>query len=142
MNKIEFFYEDTDFKLEEHTPLIDWLIQVAHRYNSEISSINYIYCSDNYLVKINKEYLDHDYYTDIITFDQRDQKEEAIEADIFISVDRIKENARSQSLKFEEELHRVTVHGLLHLIGFNDKTPTEELEMRKTEDTCLSLLHN
>ncbi len=142
MNEIEFFYEDTSFRLEEQTKVVDWLIAVATEYNSAIASINYIYCSDNYLLDINREYLNHDYFTDIITFDQRDDVDEPIEADIFISIDRIKDNAQQESLKFEDELHRVTVHGLLHLIGFNDKTTEQELEMRKTEDACLSLLQN
>lgn len=142
MNVIEFFYEDIDFQLEEPSLVSQWLNQVAQQFSRKISYINYIYCSDNYLLQINKEYLNHDYYTDIITFDQRDGTETQIEADIFISIDRIKENATDQGVQFLDELHRVTVHGLLHLIGFNDKTPAEEIEMRKTEDACLSLLHN
>ena len=101
-------------------------------------TINYIFCSDDYLLKINKEYLNHDTLTDIITFDNSEE-EGKIEADIFISIDRIKENALSLKKDFDQELHRVIIHGLLHLLGYNDKTDDDKAEMRKKEDACLSL---
>lgn len=142
MAEIEFFSEDTPFTLENQTEITAWLEAIASKYEQEILYINYIYCSDNYLLEINKTYLDHDYFTDIITFDQRDNIEEPIEADIFISIDRVEENAKDSKTTFETELNRVMAHGLLHLIGFNDKTEEQKTEMRKTEEACLSLLKN
>lgn len=99
-------------------------------------SINFVFCSDNYLHKINLEYLDHDTLTDIITFDNSDVPQE-IEGDIFISLERIKENAQLFEVAFEEELKRVLVHGILHLIGYNDKTETEQFTMSLKENLYL-----
>ena len=104
-----------------------------------LSNINYIFCSDDYLLTINQEHLNHDYYTDIITFDLS-EKENNIESDIFISIDRVKENAKNNHVKFHIELYRVLIHGVLHLLGFNDKNEEEKLIMREKEDACLSLL--
>jgi len=136
---IQFFQEDTSFtpKNEEH--LIRWIYQVAKLHQHQIKALNYIFCSDEYLLKINQEYLDHDYYTDIITFDNSETTDH-LEGDIFISIDRVLENAHNASLQFEQELHRVIVHGVLHLIGYQDKTPTEQNVMREKEEACLSLL--
>ena len=142
MASIEYFQEDTNYLPSNPSQLTQWLLQVASRYDQEIAYINYIFCSDNYLLQVNQEYLDHDYYTDIITFDQRDNPDEPIEADIFISIDRVNDNATKEQAHLEEEVHRVMIHGLLHLIGFDDKTTDQKEEMRKTEDACLSLLHN
>mgnify|MGYP000031598259 CR=1 FL=1 len=140
MELITFFTEDISFQIEQPKKLKAWLNKVASHFQSEIREINYIYCSDNYILEINKTYLSHDYYTDIITFDQRDDQNQPIAADIFISIDRVHENAGTQQISFSSELHRVMVHGLLHLIGYNDKTKAEAEEMRKTEDASLSLL--
>jgi len=120
--------------------LSSWLQQVAQGYDQEIESINYIYCSDNYLLQINQKYLKHDYFTDIITFDHRNSTVEPIEADIFISIDRVKENASHHDVNWTNELHRVMIHGLLHLLGLDDKTDKQKQLMRETEDACLSLL--
>ena len=106
--------------------------------HKHLISLNYIYTSDEYLLKINKEYLNHDTFTDIVTFDQSTQKDH-IEADIFISIDRIKDNANNLNIPVQEELHRVMIHGVLHLIGFRDKTETEKKEMRKKENHYLAL---
>lgn len=142
MENIEFFSEDTPFQIQETDRLTSWLNTIASRYDQEIAYLNYIYCSDNYLLQINQEYLQHDYYTDIITFDQRDFDDDPIEGDIFISIDRVKDNSAQNKSSFEQELHRVMAHGLLHMLGFNDKTNEEKEEMRESEDACLSLLQN
>lgn len=139
MSEITFFSEDIDFELENQSAVKHWLEQVAQNHKREISELNYIYCSDNYLLEVNKTYLNHDYFTDIITFDQSEPDEECIEADIFISIDRVKENALTHKTDWHQELRRVMVHGLLHLIGFDDKTDEQKAAMRKSEDACLSL---
>ena len=139
MNSIQFFVEDLSFELKQKKKIRSWLNTIASKYEADIEQLNYIYCSDNYLLEVNKTYLNHDYYTDIITFDQSDG-EGPIEADIFISIDRVKDNASTSSSSWMSELHRVMAHGLLHLLGFDDKTDEQKQIMRKTEDDCLSLL--
>ncbi len=139
MSRIHFFEEAISFKLQHPATIAEWLTSIAGQEDFEIEEINYIFCSDDYLLKINKEYLNHDYYTDIITFDHSSQSRH-ITSDIFISIDRVQENAHDLSIPFEQELHRVMVHGLLHLLGFGDSTEDEKILMRRKEDTCLSLL--
>lgn len=135
---IHFFSEDISFSLEEEEEAVSWIENILDQEKQVSKSINYIFCSDNYLLKINQDYLDHDTLTDIITFDNSEE-EGKIEADIFISIDRVKENAHSLDKTFNEELHRIIIHGLLHLAGYNDKTDEDKTEMRKKEDACLSL---
>ena len=130
--------EDVEFSVAKSKKVIQWISLAAKSRSFEIGEINYIFCSDSYLLIINKEYLGHDYYTDIITFDQSDQ-ENQISGDIFISIDRVRENAETFNVSFTDELHRVMIHGVLHLIGVNDKTPDEKSEMRKLEDHYLAL---
>lgn len=136
---INYFSEDIDFNLQNQSKISDWInfIITSHKY--ELYDLSYIFCSDEYLHKINKEHLNHDYFTDIITFDNSEEKG-VIESDIFISIDRVKENAQTQNTSFETELHRVIIHGMLHLLGYHDKTPDEQSLMREKEDACLSLL--
>lgn len=136
---IQFFAEDVDFNLPNQEIVSNWIAEIIHTQNHTLSEINYIFCSDDYLLEINKEHLDHDYYTDIITFDNSDE-EGIIESDIFISIDRVRENATNQNTSFNEELNRVMIHGVLHLLGFGDKTEDEKKVMREKEDACLSLL--
>lgn len=136
MSNIFFHSEDVDLTLEEEL-YSQWLGTIANKHNSIILNINYIFCSDEYLLDINRTYLDHDYYTDIITFPYKEGPE--IESDIFISLDRIKENALQNQVAEEVELRRVMAHGLLHLIGFNDKTEALKEEMTKAEDESLIL---
>ena len=136
---INFFSEDIDFSLENQAHITSWINKQSSLYNAEIQLINYVFCSDEFLLNINNEHLGHDYFTDIITFDMRDAKGQPIEADIFISIDRVKENAIELNRAFEEELHRVIIHGLLHIIGYSDKTEVEKRAMREKEDACLSL---
>lgn len=136
---IHFFSEDIDFHLKEEAPIRNWITTIADSYNHRIEDINYVFCSDEYLLDINKTHLDHDYYTDIITFDNSEETH-VLEADIFISVDRVEENSKSIGTDFSQELYRVIIHGLLHLLGFGDKTDSEKKEMREKEDSCISLL--
>ena len=137
---INFFTEEIDFSLENEERIRTWIKGRFEFYVVDIQLINYVFCSDDYLLNINKEHLDHDYYTDIITFDMRDAKGQPIEADIFVSIDRIKDNAKKEGVTFLSELHRVLIHGLLHLVGYGDKTDEEVVEMRTQEEKCLSLL--
>lgn len=125
----------TNFNKKKYT---DWCNQIAKHYKQEIESISYCIVSDDELLEINKEHLNHDYYTDIITF-QLNEKEENLEADIYISLDRVKENATLLNTKSSIELRRVIAHGLLHLIGFKDKTKNDQLKMREAEEHALSL---
>lgn len=133
--QIYFNLEEVDYSLENPQALSDWLSGIAVAENKTISLLEYILCSDSYILKINKEYLDHDYYTDIITFPLQ---ESPLEATIFISVDRVKENAELYNCSEQDEMHRVMAHGLLHLLGFNDKTTDEKKRMRTQENNCLS----
>jgi len=142
MSNINFFSEETPFELKQEEAINLWLQNIAKAENTEIEEISYIFCTDHYLLKINQEYLDHDYYTDIITFDNRDDINDPIESDIFISIDRVTENAIDQNVSFEVELKRVLAHGLLHLIGYNDKTEDEQQLMREKEEAYLSLQIN
>lgn len=113
-----------------------WLNTVATLENKTIQSLNIILCSDEFLLSMNQKHLNHDYYTDVITFDLSENPT-FIEGEIYISVDRVKENAKLLNHPFIDELHRVMVHGLLHLCGYKDKTPTQQKLMRKKEDEYL-----
>jgi probable rRNA maturation factor len=138
MKIIHFYSEDTSFTLKQKNKVRTWLLAVIEDYNKQPSLINYIFTSDAHLLEINKNFLNHDTYTDIITFDQSSEPNH-IEADIYISIDRVKENAKSLNNTFSDELHRVMIHGILHLMGFNDKTDSQKKEMRKTENHYLAL---
>ncbi|MBC6700040.1 rRNA maturation RNase YbeY [Hymenobacter sp. BT190] len=135
---IEFLVEDVDFKVADAEELTSWIERVAEVHEYEIVQLTYIFCSDEYLHKVNVEYLDHDTYTDVITFDNADDAD-IIEGDIFISVDRVRENAVTHGVTFRDELHRVMIHGVLHLLGYADKDLLSQTAMRKKEDDCLSL---
>lgn len=135
---ILFFHEDVSFRLRQRTEIRSWLQKLARKEKSSISELNYIFCSDSYLLNINQDFLQHDDYTDIITFDNRESKG-PIEGDIFISIDRVKENALQEGVTFPLELRRVMAHGLLHLIGYKDKTPKDAKIMRAKEEEALNL---
>ena len=138
--KINFIKEDVDIRFFKNKEKVrTWVKAVIQEHNARPIEINYIFCSDDYLLEVNKNYLDHDYYTDIITFDNSESPDE-IEADIFVSIDRIKENAITMNETFEREFHRVLIHGILHLLGYKDKTEEEAALMRRKEDACLMLL--
>ena len=134
---IDFTFEDVpDFDFNE-SRVLDWLNLVSNNENFLIGDISYIFCSDTYLLDINKQYLDHDYFTDIITFDYTEDS--VISGDMFISIDRVKENAISFNVSFLDELYRVIVHGILHLCGYKDKSDSDALLMREKEDQALLL---
>jgi rRNA maturation RNase YbeY len=140
MNNITFNCEDINNPFtDKYTDFLrSWLLDVASYYNKNIDTLSYIFCSDNYILNINKQYLNHNYYTDIITFNYNENNN--ISGDVFVSIDTVKENAKEYSNNlFEEELERVVVHGLLHLIGFNDKSDDEQTIMTEEEDKMLKL---
>ncbi|HEY9885814.1 MAG TPA: rRNA maturation RNase YbeY, partial [Vampirovibrionales bacterium] len=120
---IQFFSEQTDFVLPKQSDFSEWISRCISKKGKSTGSLNFIFCSDEYLLTLNKEYLNHDTYTDIITFNY--VEEEIISGDIFISIDRVRENASALNIDFNEELSRVIIHGVLHLIGYRDKTPEE-----------------
>ena len=125
-------------------PVIDeallrrWLQSVAAGYRKKTGRINYIFCSDEGILEVNRQFLQHDYYTDIITFDY--SVADIVSGDIFISVDTVRSNAEERNLAYEEELHRVVVHGMLHLTGQNDKLPDDRAQMTCKENKALCLL--
>ena len=137
-SKIQFITEDIDFILKNKIKIRNWLTKVILNHNFKILELNFIFCSDEFLLKINIEYLNHDTLTDIITFDNS-ETEKTIEGDIFISIDRIRENADKFKVSFENELFRVLSHGTLHLLGFKDKNPTDKKLMTSKEDESLEL---
>lgn len=138
-NMISFFFEDIDsFDIQPN--IIAWLESLIVNEQKKPGTINYIICSDDYLLKVNQEYLDHDYYTDIITFDY--VKGKIISGDIFVSLQRIQENSNQLKTNFNSEFQRVLAHGLLHLCGYKDKTEDEKILMRKKEDFYLNQYSN
>lgn len=138
---ISFFSEGITFNLRSKLLVKKWLKQVAAQNGYTVGDINFIFCSDDYLLDINKQYLGHDYYTDIITFDNREESgSERVDADIFISVDTVRANGQEYGEGFDRELHRVIAHGLLHLTGYDDLTQEQQEQMRQAENAALGLL--
>lgn len=146
---IYFHTQDLKFTLKNKNLLKRWISSSIEKKKQKTGELNFIFCSDGYLLGINKQYLNHDTYTDIITFDYSEQNNKklppkkgakGISGDIYISIDRVKENALKYSKSFEEELHRVLIHGILHLLGYKDKTKIAKAEMTKQEDLCLVAL--
>lgn len=136
---IKFSYHETSFRLKEVILKKTFLASVMARENTPFFGIEYVFCSDDFLLSLNQQYLNHDTYTDILTF-TLSLPREPIFAEIYISIDRIIENADTLSRPFEEELSRVMIHGLLHLCGYEDLTPVEKLNMRAKEDFYLKSL--
>ena len=132
---INYFFEDTNFKFNKRRATSKWLKSAIALENKKLGDISIIYCSDDYLLEINKQYLSHDYYTDVITFNYCEG--DLISGDIFISVDTIKANAAEYGASFDNELCRVMVHGILHLIGYDDDCESNQLIMRQKEDFYL-----
>ncbi|MBM3425424.1 MAG: rRNA maturation RNase YbeY [Bacteroidetes bacterium] len=135
---IHFFSEDLAFELPEKLRRKRWLKQLANSRGFRIGELNYVFCSDEYLYRMNVDYLNHDTYTDIITFDNS-EKTGLLEGDIFISVDRVQENAKTLTVEEATELTRVLAHGLLHLMGHKDKTKEEASLMREKEEEAIEL---
>lgn len=136
---IQFFFENID-ETPISTATISWLEDVIKTENKKLGEINYILCDDEYLLKVNQDFLDHDYYTDIITFDY--VKGKTISGDIFVSLPRISDNAQTLVRDFNSEFHRVLAHGILHLMGYKDKTEEEITVMRQKEDFYLNVFAN
>ncbi len=134
---VSFVSERISFECPNQERLEKWLTTVCSKENKQVGDLTYIFCSDKYLLNINRKHLQHDFYTDVITFDY--SEDNMVSGDVFISIDRVKENAQSIGCPFIDELHRVMVHGLLHLLGYNDKTAEEKSEMTEKEDCFLPL---
>lgn len=133
---INFYNKDVKLRLNNKTQLKNWIKSCALSESKIVGEISVIFCSDEHILEINKEHLNHDYYTDIITFNYN--SETNISGDLFISIDTVKDNAKALGIVFEKELYRVIIHGVLHLIGYNDKTRTQQKQIRKKEDFYLS----
>ncbi|GMQ25487.1 rRNA maturation RNase YbeY [Algoriphagus sp. oki45] len=138
---ILFFSEDIRFDLPEKRKRKSWLKLLASGEKFSIGELNYIFCSDEHLYQINLEYLNHKTYTDIITFDNSEGENE-IEGDIFISIERVRENAQKENVSETDELSRVISHGLFHLMGYKDKTKEQVEEMRAQEEKAINLYKN
>lgn len=137
---ISFFSEDTSFSVKNKRLLTSWIKTCIAAEEKKLGEISFIFCSDQYLLSINRQYLQHDYFTDVITFDYSDGI--SVAGDVFISVDTVKENSSLFEKDFLNELHRVIIHGVLHLCGHGDKSDEEAAKMRLLEDKNLSLLPN
>ena len=133
---INFNINYQGFSLENDLQYKLWIENCIENYELETGEISYTFVDDEELLRINKELLNHDFYTDIITIDQR--VGDIVSADIFISIDRIKDNSKQLNLDYSEELKRVIIHGLLHIVGFNDHSENDKLEMRKQENLCIT----
>ena len=138
MPVIRFFEEDITYKLKHKTALKNWIKETIATEGYLLKELSYIFCSDQYLLQVNQQYLDHDTYTDIITFDNS-EVEKLIVGDVFISVERIRENAAKFNVTETDELHRVIIHGALHLLGYKDKNPSDSKKMSSKEDFYLHL---
>lgn len=134
---VSYFVQDTDFKFVKRRLNNSWLKLVAESEVRKLGNINIIFCSDNYILDVNMKYLQHDYFTDIITFDYCEGN--VLSGDLFISVDSVRENSVFFKTEFTDELNRVIVHGLLHLIGYDDHTPEDQKVMREKENYYLDL---
>lgn len=129
---IDFNFEDVEFELPDQQSLVDWICYAVENEGCFTGNISYIFCSDEYLWDMNKQYLNHDYYTDIITFDYVEDK--YISGDLFISIDRVADNSKTFGVSRETELLRVMIHGVMHLVGYDDQTDEQEAEIHKMED--------
>lgn len=138
MGSIHFFVEEIPFKLPNPRKTSSWIKKAIASENKKLGELNFVFCSDEYLHRINHQYLNHNTLTDIVTFNNSD-RDELIEGDVFISVDRVKENSVTFQSGFAKELNRVIIHGVLHLMGYSDKSASQKSEIRRKEDAYLSL---
>ena len=134
---IYFFKADVAFRFQGKSKISVWIKKVVKREGGSLGSLNFVFCSDGYLLNINRDYLKHDYLTDIITFDYSEGKR--LSGEIYISIDRVRDNANGLKLPFEIELRRVVIHGVLHLLGYKDKSASQKKVIRSKEDECLSV---
>ena len=135
---IAFYAEETQLPAVRQEAVREWVRTVARSYGKKVGDISYIFCSDEKILAVNREFLQHDYYTDIITFDYTSGSK--IAGDLFISLDTVRTNAEQFAASYEEELHRTIIHGILHLCGINDKGPGEREIMEAAENRALDLL--
>lgn len=136
---ISYYAEDIKLPTIKKRATNAWIKEVAKGYNKKAGNIAYIFCSDEKILEVNKQYLQHDYYTDIITFDYTEG--DVISGDLFISLDTVKSNAEQFQTDYNEELYRIIIHGILHLCGINDKGPGEREQMTEKENMALAILH-
>lgn len=134
------FFSETSYEIDSQSEIIDWIESVISAEGYELGEINYVFCDDEYLHKLNVQFLKHDTLTDVISFDNSVGKE--IHGEIYISEERVKENARDLEIDFKDEMHRVMVHGVLHFCGYQDKLEMDQLKMRRQEDEWLKILKN
>ena len=134
---VYFHNEGVSFVFKNKKAVSSWLSSVIKSFKKEVGTLNFIFCTDEYLLTINKSYLNHNHYTDIITFDYCEENK--ISGDLFISIERVKEYSLKNNIEFNNEIHRVIVHGVLHLCGLNDKTEREKEKMRAQENKFLAL---
>ena len=137
MPAIKFYNDDCKYRFAERRKVREWLVAAAAEEGYAITEISYIFCSARRLLEMNRQYLGHDYYTDVITFDYSDRKAGCVSGDIFIDVETVADNAAEYGATFREEMLRVVVHGLLHLCGQGDKTPRTNAQMHRKEDKYL-----
>jgi probable rRNA maturation factor len=137
---IQYFNEDIAFPKVKKRITSNWIKQVIALEEKRVGDISFIFCSDEYLLDVNRKYLNHDYFTDIITFDNVEGKK--INGDIFISVDRVKENSIDFETSFDNEIHRILIHGVLHLLGYKDKAKKDKNLMTEKEDLYLKLFND
>lgn len=136
---IRYQYQETKLPYNRRRKTADWIRRTAEAEGFTVGDLCIVFCSDDALLQINRQYLNHDYFTDIITFDYTDHAKKVISGDLMISIDTVRENARQFGVAFENELSRVIIHGVLHLIGYNDKGPGEEVQMHALEDKYLAI---
>jgi probable rRNA maturation factor len=137
MASVEFLYQISSFKLSTPRKISNWIKAICSKEHREAGAITYVFCSDEYLRSLNQDFLRHNTYTDILSFDLSEGQQVA--GEIYISIDRIRENAVNFNESFENELRRVMAHGILHFLGYKDKSPTQKAQMRRKEEACLSL---
>ncbi len=141
MQKVSFHYVDIQLNFSNKTSLKLFIVSIFKEEHQALGSIRYVFCTDEYLLNINKSSLNHDYYTDIITFDLSEPKQ-PIESEVYVSVERVKDNAKHLNVSFKEELCRIVFHGALHLCGYKDKKRADILTMRQKEDYYLTKFFN
>ncbi|RMG57639.1 MAG: rRNA maturation RNase YbeY [Bacteroidetes bacterium] len=136
---ILFHSHDIDFQLLQEDSVRDWILLVVSGYGKSIQELSYVFCSDAFLLEMNQAHLSHDYYTDIITFPYQDDSSAPLWGEIYLSIDRIRENAQAFGVSMEDELHRVMIHGVLHLIGLDDHSEEDVAAMRAAEEAALQI---